>query len=48
MKLSIKKVGLKLKINDLELDKLSKNIAEVNNLLDKFVSLDKDETLKQD
>lgn len=41
MKLIIKGIGLKLSMNDLELDKLKDNLAEANNILEQLVEFAK-------
>lgn len=41
MKLKISSIGLKLSMNDLELDKLKDNLAEANRILDGLIEFDK-------
>ena len=41
MKLTIRDIGLKLSMNDLELDKLKDNLSEANKMLEAFIEIAK-------
>ena len=41
MKLIIRGIGLKLSMNDLELDKLKDNLSEANKMLEAFIEIAK-------